>query len=447
MNNSYKAYSYLGLFMFFVLLILSCIFYKERIICFDTALVDSRIIITNYFSIFPVRFGGAIPQIIPLLATIFNFPLKLILLFHSMGMILFYLLFFILIVFRFKNFVFAFALVFYLTILVSDDFYWFISEYQQGMAYLCLYGAWLMEKQKSDSPIKHWWIHFLIVLWIQFFYLLIVFPMVFMFCFLYFINEKRSLKSFSIFIAVVVVSFVIRYFVGKMDWYEAEKIQSLSGIIQNISNMLYSKSFIQFINDLKFDYLLWLIIFIFTNIIILQKKRWLLSFTMSAVSLIYLIVVLAFNPAADRFYIQNMFMPLAFMVALPFLFYFINQLKPKTGLLILVLVFSIRIGFIYSAHHQFTNRVNWYSAKIQQLRNGHDKFYFIPASTVPMDTLLMTWAAPFETLLLSSLNSPDSTLVIKIEDDNAEVKNDTAGIFQSWKPEDFPSLYFNLRRK
>ena len=143
-------------------------------------------------------------------------------------MLLFYFIFFALIIFRFKNFVFAFALLFYLTLLVSDDFYWIISEYQQGMAYLCLYGAWLMEKQKSDSLIKHWWIHFLIILWIQFFYLLIVFPIVFMFFFLFFINEKRNFKSFTIFLAITIASFIFRYFAGKLDWYELEKIHSLS---------------------------------------------------------------------------------------------------------------------------------------------------------------------------------------------------------------------------
>ena len=416
-------------------------------ICMDFSLVDSRIIITKYFSIMPVRFGGTLPQIIPLLGTIFHLPLKLILLFHSAGMLLFYFIFFALIIFRFKNFVFAFALLFYLTLLVSDDFYWIISEYQQGMAYLCLYGAWLMEKQKADSLIKHWWIHFLIILWIQFFYLLIVFPMVFMFCFLFLINEKRNLKSFSIFLAITIASFVIRYFVGKLDWYELEKIHSLSNIIHNLSHLSSSNSLKQFLNDLKFDYLWWLVIFIFTAIILLRKKQWMMSLVMSSASLIYLLVVLAFNPVADRFYIQNMFLPLAFIVALPFLFYFINQVKPKYGVMILVVIFSVRIGFIYAAHQKFTNRLNWYSSKIHQLRNGHDKFFFIPASTVPMDTLLMIWATPYETLLLSSLNSPDSTLVIKIEADNAEVKNDTAGIFPLWKPEDFPDEYFNLNRK
>ncbi len=447
MNKSDKAYSYSGLFIFFVLFILSCIFYKERMICMDFSLVDSRIIITKYFSIMPVRFGGTIPQIIPLLGTIFHLPLKLILLFHSAGMLLFYFIFFALIIFRFKNFVFAFALLFYLTLLVSDDFYWIISEYQQGMAYLCLYGAWLMEKQKSDSLIKHWWIHFLIILWIQFFYLLIVFPIVFMFFFLFFINEKRNFKSFTIFLAITIASFIFRYFAGKLDWYELEKIHSLSNIIYNLSHLASSGSLRQFLIDLKFDYLLWLVIFIFINIILLWKKQWLMSFVMSAASLIYLLVVLAFNPVADGFYIQNMFLPLAFIVALPFLFYFINQLKPKDGALILVVIFSIRIGFIYAAHQKFTDRLNWYNSKIHQVRNGHDKFFFIPASTVPMDTLLMTWATPYETLLLSSLNSPDSTLVIKIEADNAEVKNDTAGIFPLWKPEDFPDEYFNLNRK
>ena len=413
----------------------------------DFSLVDSRIIITKYFSIMPVRFGGTIPQIIPLIGTILHLPLKLILLFHSMGMVLFYFVLFILIVYRFKNFVFAFTLLFYLTLLVSDDFYWIISEYQQGMAYLCLYGAWLMEKQESDSLIKHWWVHFLIILWIQFFYLLIVFPIVFMLCFLFFINEKRNFKTFTIFLSITIASFVIRYFVGKLDWYELEKIQSLSNIIHNLSHFTSSGSFLQFISDLKFDYLLWFVIFIFTNVILLRKKQMLMSIVLCASSLIYLIVVLGFNPVADRFYIQNMFLPLAFIVAVPFLFYFINHLKPKDGVLILVVIFSIRIGFIYAAHQKFTDRLNWYSSKIHQIRNGHDKFYFIPASTAPMDTLLMTWATPYETLLLSSLNSPDSTLVLKIEDDNAEVKNDTAGIFPLWKTEDFPPQYFNLHRK
>lgn len=445
MNKQIKEYTFLGLIVFAVFLILSIVFYKERIICMDFSLVDVAIIIKENFVQKLVRFGGAIPQVVPLLGTIIHLPLKLVLLFHSIGMVVFYLIFFILILFRIKNFVFGFALLLFLTLLVSDNFYWICSEFPQGMAYLCLYGAWLMEKQNTDSTIKHWWLHFLIILWIQFFYLLIVFPIVFMFCFLFLISEKRNFKTLVIFISITIASFIIRYFVGKLDWYELEKIQSFSKIINNISQISASGSFLEFIKDLKSDYLIWGLIFLVTSIVLILKKHWKLCFLTVMISSVYLVVVLALNPVADKFYIQNMFLPLGFIVALPFLFYIIKPMNPKTGLIVLTLIFSFRIGIIYAAHQKFTNRITWFNSKIRQIRNGEDKIYFIPSSGLPMDTLLMTWAVPYETLLLSSLNNPDSAIVIKIEDEYSEVKMDTLGIFPLWKMEEIPTGYFNLQ--
>jgi hypothetical protein len=126
-----------GLITFILLFILSLYFYLERTVFVDIAYHTFYIIKDQTFAIQNYRFGATITQIFPLLATKLNLPLNNILIIYSSCFIIVYAFIYSIIVYPLKNLQLGWVLIGYLTLMMSDTFYWIQSEYQQGCA-LCL---------------------------------------------------------------------------------------------------------------------------------------------------------------------------------------------------------------------------------------------------------------------------------------------------------------------
>jgi hypothetical protein len=181
----------------------------------------------------------------------------------------------------------------------------------------------------------------------------------FLFSFLFFSSEKRARKAFFILGSFACISFIVRYIAGTFDWYESGKLSLVSSIGENLPHLFQLNSFKQFLHDLTGDYLLWLLIMILNLIVLLREKKYWLIASLFGITISYLLLVYTFNPGGAKFYIQNMTMPLGFMAALPFLFYFISKIKIQFAVAILALIFAIRLVVIYSAHEKFTARISW----------------------------------------------------------------------------------------
>jgi hypothetical protein len=79
------------------------------------------------------------------------------------------------------------------------------------------------------------------------------------------------------------------------------------------------------------------------------------------------------------------------------------------------------------------------------------KKLIIPESQVPMDLLKMSWASPYEFLLLSTLEHPDSARCMIITDQPSRFDSLMSrpalflGTFKNYPFESLPSQYFELK--
>ncbi len=69
MYNTYKRAYNAGLAAYLVMLVLSVVFYKERIIFCDASFYLFQLITKNWFTVQHMRFGMVFTQILPLLAS------------------------------------------------------------------------------------------------------------------------------------------------------------------------------------------------------------------------------------------------------------------------------------------------------------------------------------------------------------------------------------------
>jgi hypothetical protein len=154
---------------------------------------------------------------------------------------------------------------------------------------------------------------------------------------------------------------------------------------------------------------------------------------------------------ADKFYLENMLLPISLFMLLPFLDFVLKRLYSFRPLFILILggIIVLRVVSIYNTHTTYTNRLAWYDREFQTMeKRGLDRI-MMKNSQVPQDTLIMTWASGYESLLYSSFENPAKAKVIIINDDLAQfnryMKSDTVLVpGWEWPDEKIRNRYFNI---
>jgi hypothetical protein len=118
--------------------------------------------------------------------------------------------------------------------------------------------------------------------------------------------------------------------------------------------------------------------------------------------------------------------------------------------LVVALILISRLIMIWDAHSFYTERLNWMKDVVAYGQSHGSRKYLIDEKLVPKDKLILTWASPFETLLLSSLDNPDATITVQID---AELERfgpleESEGLcfmtFWKGKVEKMPKQYFRL---
>ncbi|MBK8702911.1 MAG: hypothetical protein IPN33_04400 [Saprospiraceae bacterium] len=102
-------------------------------------------------------------------------------------------------------------------------------------------------------------------------------------------------------------------------------------------------------------------------------------------------------------------------VGVPFMLDIVRRRPSRYWIWLLAGLAVFRLAVIAQHRKPFTERIEWLSSHLQEWRSetGAHNFY-LPLSQAPTDTLLMTWGIPYETLLLSSLESPDHTATLVV---------------------------------
>ena len=441
----------IGFATFLVMFILAALFFKERTLSFDIALQDFYIILRKTAFVYLIRPGDILHQIPPLLLRWLNCPTKQILMAHSLAFVLFYFTFFTLISFWLKNHWTALTFILFLVLTVNDTFYWIPSEIPQGIAFLLLYYAYL-EKKKISEINRHTVLHFFIVLFIQFYHPLMIAPILFVLLYTAYKQHPRSLPLHIKLVLIAFLSFSIRYQIGKSDWYEASKLDLLTALKENAPHFLQLPSTQQLFHFNGGDYLCyWVILSVTVAMLIVERRFYLLAGLMSYTGG-YVFLVCVANAKADKFYIENMLLATSVFLLLPFTDHVlkkIGSLKITLALLLVTLI-TTRLIFIYNTHTVYTRRLDWYNSVFAIMDKDQSQRIIIRSQEVPLDTMIMTWASGYESLLLSSINGPDKAKSVVICDDLNQMEpflNSDTLLLPRWEApsNEVRKNYFNMK--
>lgn len=392
------------------LLVLCVLFYKERTIFLDNAFFLFEILRTEEPTIQRHRFISAVPQFLPLLAAKVSLSLKWVLIAFSVGFMLYQLLCYIITGYVLKNYKLGIGLLLAHILIISHVFYWGLSELLLGIGLLFPFWAIFAGKHHRLPVAVLLVLQITGVFLIVFSHPLIIVP--FMFTAVYFWLNKNatiSKKQLIVWVGVFLLIFAFKS-LFLSDSYESKSTDLAKNVFSFFPNyMTYTLK--QFVKACLVKYYWVPILLAVISVNYIRNKRWwLLGFIWASV-LGHLIIVTSSYPNEyfGAFYVENMYMVLGVMLALPLVYDIMPNINIKLTWALYLLIILSSFYRISTQHEFYANRLSWFRGYLDQYG---DQKMMVSYDNKPQATILMEWATPYEFWLLSTLERDKSASII-----------------------------------
>ncbi len=438
----------LGMVVYLFLLVLAVLFYKERVIFSDFAYYIFLIVKDNTF-ITSQRLVALIPELPAVLARKARLPLNAIATIYSVAPVAYYFMCYLLCGSLLKQYRFAILLLLTNVLFVSDSFYMPQAELFESVSLLVVTVALLAyENDKGRSIVSQVFV-FVSLIMAGFGHMLVVFPATYIFAF-FFLDDDRHIRKYLLYLpfSFFIIIFLLKKYVF-LSRYDAGRLNSLNNFGSLFPNYFDTYSFYNFVSSCFHVYYWMPILWFGVTIFYIMERAWpkLTLFILFSFGYLMLINICFPDRSVLQAYIELEYMPLAVILGLPFIFDVFPKLRQKRIGFILVLLIAVTGCIrIWDTHDRYSARLNW---ERKYLAINGDKKLIVDSKIVPMDTLLMEWATPYEFWILSTIEN-DKTASILITDKMDESFGDrgnTKAFLGPWGGvwyRDLPSQYFRF---
>ncbi|MFK7807337.1 MAG: hypothetical protein AB8F74_05980 [Saprospiraceae bacterium] len=445
-----------GTIAYLVLGIIALWFYLERTAFLDISFHLFYILKDGDFAIQNNRFGAVVTQVFPLLGSKIGLSLSAIMKWYSVGFVLYYFTIFFLCTKVLKSPRFGLVMLLFSTLMVTDTFYWIQSEFPQGLALLIFYFA-LLYQSKDYNKNQLWLTHLLLAVLniaLVFFHPLLVFPYLFSVLFLFLKNRTLNnpvlkiqlIKSAILFFSILVIKSIF----FKTE-YESNSMQGVNNFVKLFPDYFSINSNKEFLIYLFRDYY-FLLIALIGMVYYYFKNGKVLHFGL-LVSFFFgylLLVNVSYPEGSEQFYMENLYLPLSLFVIVPLAFELNWNKYQRYYFPMLIFIIAIRLMHIGFNHQFYSERINYLNNYLEETSSLTQKKIIASEANFPMDTLLMTWASPYEFWLLSTIKE-DQTRSILISKNANKIKwrkMYNKKFLTAWRAFDYselPEPYFILR--
>jgi hypothetical protein len=396
----YKKLFNIGILTYIIFIICAVIFYKERVVLLDAANYMFYFTKSGHFYIEHYRYGTALLQILPLIGIRLGLSLNAIILLYSISFSLYYFICYLLCGYAFKDYRLALSLLLFNILFSTHTFFYMVSELPLAITMLIVLLAYIRSKEKFGL----WQLFIIIVILTTVYFLhpLTIFPISFILIYA-FLNKNVIMTKKSIFI--IAALFILIYFIKKKfftenyDLHSLENLNNISAMFPHYFNIYSNKVFLKNCIDKYY----WVpVLSTLICLLYIKTKKWgnLLLFLVTVCGYLLLVNICYPTDYTQQFYIENLYLPIGFFIAIPFVFDVIHRLHEKklaiTLLGIIILTALIRL---YTISNIYTTRINWE----RHFLTAHlNEKLLIKETPQHVKTLLMTWGTPFEFWLLST---------------------------------------------
>jgi hypothetical protein len=325
---------------------------------------------------------------------------------------------------------------------VSDTFYWPNNEIHQGIGWLMLAFA-----VNFSMAGKKWPLAITLPVFVASFFLAIwTHPLVMIvavYLWFLFLSDNSSwpftkLQSIVYSIILLLLSY-FKLHQGTHHGYDSTKIEAITGFHPHTLQTIFIAPQLHFfIKSCCTNYWLFALLFIIGLIGLIKEKKYLaLLWTLLVAGGYLLLVCITFwDATSNRFYIESEYMPLSIICSAPFVYFVLPRLQKNTSVAIIIVICLVRLVYIYSAAPLFTNRIVILNNMNNKMREKSLTKIVIPVPVAGVDSaLIMSWGAPVESILLSSLKGerPQRTFIFANSDElKADLKTGKDTLIGCW---------------
>jgi hypothetical protein len=408
--------------------IMAVILFEERIAFLDGAFILFSILSEGELAIQVYRFGAAVTQAVPLLASWMDFSLESIMKIYSACFPIYFYSLFLICLLGLKKEWYAILLLLFNVGIVTHTFYWVIPEFQQGLSLMVVYFAFLEKamEQKWFSNSKIWThsINTGLICTLAFFHPLMIFPFAF-FIGYFFLFSKNSPKNFhwltikNLFkpISPIVQQwqlslsgslFLFFFLLKSLVFNNAYDNMSIGGL-RNFKTLFPDyftiQSNLNFLSYLVVDYYLLIVALIAIGVYAVTKKKFIwLSFILIPFLGYLFLINISYPKGPHQFYIESLYLPLSLILFLPVIYTLSQKLNSKTVLLALSIIVSIRMVHIYQTHSLYSERVAYVRDFLDKTKNLPNKKLILRPEQVNDTKLFLDWGLAYEAWLLSTID-------------------------------------------
>lgn len=435
------------------LIILAGLFYRERAWFLDIAYQTFLMVNEGSVQVMVNRFGSAVVQLLPLLAIKVGAPLAMVSFLYSISFPLLFLFFYWLTVKVLKNELLGWAIVFLYTLIVFDAFYWATSEQQQGLGgVLVFFAYWLRFPRQQKGWM--WLVSGLGIVILAYYHPLIFISFYFLWAFFGLHLREKILGRAYWWMAggmAIVIAFKSWIF---SNWYDNDKYGTFSANLKSyFPNYFDFPAHTKFLENLPTIWYFFPIFLLVITGFYGYHRKWLKLGLIWLCCLGYIMLLHISAPnATNRFYVEVNYMALTIFVMVPFLFDLAPRIKNIYLFWLFAGILMLRLTTIAIHHQPFKARWQWIESQLAAAPPAANRWY-LEENEAPMDTLLMSWAIPFESLIISQCSDkiPQvKTLLIQPEIRRFETSlgQDSVFItpFQVYSDEILNRQYFKLIR-
>lgn len=407
-----RALLLLGHLSLLVLAVFSLLFYRERMLHFDTANYVYHLIYFQDFYTGHDRYISYLPQLLPLLAARAGWSLPLVLQVYSLSFILLYYLIYLLIVYGFRNVQGGLFLVLALTLTLRYKFYAPVGEVVISIAFVALVlgllsSEWYVRTGQRALKIGI----------AMFFSALMIFVHPFgmvslgaaWLLWLVYSNRWRYWQEYLLPLSWLLIWGGRALLRGSGTSYESGRLDSLSeagSFLGHLSDYYVWDRFLWYLNA---HYTLPLLLFIAVLVYLSVKGKWLTALlallSWSGIAVLVLILHSYLNGPIYIMldgYLSHLGVVMALVFILPF-----GKSRRIWTLLLFVLLMGFNLDRIRGVHRYYADREYLLMNIIDGNSRPDEPKLLSHMEAFDYDRLWLPWAIGIETHLMSSLRDPE----------------------------------------
>ena len=461
-TKQFKMASCIGVAALVVLFIWGIVFYKERILFADSAFKSFNIINFSSFCISENRYGSYVTELLPWLCMKLHMPAKIILKAYALSFNLFYLIVAALLVFKFKQYMLAMLLALYFFLFISVSYFWPNDEIHQAVTWMFLLLGLTLYLGSKRIHIAVILIPFTFLAFLTIYtHFIVIIPLSFLWAYLW-IEKKHwpFTRNISILLSGILLSvFVAKFALTSSQSYDGPHLHHVTHFsLQDVIDTFTTPCVRMFFYRCLTNYWLGIVVFIGGLASLYEnKEKKLFVFVILSVLGYIVIVGLNYMGAADSynniylFHIETEWACISIIAAAPFVFSWLPTMKINYAATFLLLIFIVRIGYIYSSAEDFTWRTSFKKKVMAQMRKKNMTKLALYTDGYYTPKCILDWAISYETILQSEMDGdkPQLTFIFVNPDDKntlAQLKT-PGGFFNAWgimPSRDLNPRYFSI---